>query len=224
MHNIWYNSFIGDGNSSAYATVDKSIPYCPVVFIQKEECVNHATKRISNNLRRFVNEYKGKKLEDGKEIGGKRTLTNARSTLQKTFMESNSRGTGILVHYSSSIEKPLRNDCPKGPKSWCNYQRDKTLARSTYVPLKHPLTEAVVKVLTSLSIALAVRVFLRGVKMHQTRMPMNHSIKFCGLIVRRSILILLRQRLLLYNFVCIFMVLSTHLIRVRKGSGAVWIK
>ena len=88
MHNIWYNSFIGDGNSSAYATVDKSIPNCPMVFIQKEECVNHATKRISSNLRRFVKEYKGEKLEDGKEIGGKRTLTNARSTLQKTFMDA----------------------------------------------------------------------------------------------------------------------------------------
>lgn len=36
----------------------------------------------------------------------------------------------ILGHYSSTIEKPLHNDCPKGPKTWCSYQHDKVLGTS----------------------------------------------------------------------------------------------
>ena len=27
MHNVWYNPFVGDEDSSAYATVDKNRPY-----------------------------------------------------------------------------------------------------------------------------------------------------------------------------------------------------
>ena len=56
-HNVWYNSFIGDEDISAYARVSKNRPYDSVVFIQKE-CAIHVTKRIDSNLRRLT----GKKL------------------------------------------------------------------------------------------------------------------------------------------------------------------
>ena len=52
---------MGDGDSSAYSTVDRERPYSPTVFIKKEECVNHITKRMGTNLRRLIKEYKGKK-------------------------------------------------------------------------------------------------------------------------------------------------------------------
>ena len=65
-HNVQYNPLIGDGNSRAYATVNKSRPYGPVLFIRKEECVNHVTKRIGSNLRRLMKQYKRKTLEDGR--------------------------------------------------------------------------------------------------------------------------------------------------------------
>ena len=48
------------------AVVDKSGPYVPGVFIQKEECVNHVAKQIASNLRRLLKKHKGKKLQDGK--------------------------------------------------------------------------------------------------------------------------------------------------------------
>lgn len=77
MH-VWYNS-------STYTTVNKSRHYNPVVFIHKEECVNHGTNQTRNNLRRLIQEYEGKKLKGGKGIGGKERLTNARVYVAQNF-------------------------------------------------------------------------------------------------------------------------------------------
>ena len=35
-NSIRYNPFIGDGDSSAYSTVDRERPYGPTVFIKKK--------------------------------------------------------------------------------------------------------------------------------------------------------------------------------------------
>ena len=43
-YDIRYNPFIGDDDSSSYSAVDKERPYGAMVFVQKQECVNHATK------------------------------------------------------------------------------------------------------------------------------------------------------------------------------------
>ena len=43
---------------------------------------------MSSNLKKLVKEYKGEKLEDGKEIGGKGILTNARLKLCKLFIDA----------------------------------------------------------------------------------------------------------------------------------------
>ena len=59
-YGIRYIPFIGDGDSSSYSAVDKNRPYGPSVFVDKQECVNHATKRMGTNLRSLVREYKGK--------------------------------------------------------------------------------------------------------------------------------------------------------------------
>ena len=40
------------------------------------ECVGHVQKRLGISLRKSQNDMKGKKLSDGKEILGKRRLTN----------------------------------------------------------------------------------------------------------------------------------------------------
>lgn len=129
MHNIWYNTFTGDENSSTYATVDKSRPYGPVVFIRQEEYINHLTKWVVSNLRRLVKEYDGKKLEDGKGISGKKKLTNAKIDAMQKFYGSAIRDNKVdvlkmsgevrelLGHYSSTIEKHLQSDCLKDSKS-----------------------------------------------------------------------------------------------------------
>ena len=61
-YGIRYNPFIGDGDSSAYSTVDKLRPYGALFFTEKRECVNHVTKRMGTNLRTLVRENKGNKL------------------------------------------------------------------------------------------------------------------------------------------------------------------
>ena len=47
------------------------MPYGPLYLVEKEECVNHITKRMGSNLRELLRSYKGKKLSDGKGLGGK---------------------------------------------------------------------------------------------------------------------------------------------------------
>ena len=36
-YNIRYNAFIGDGNSSAYSTINKEGPYVTMAFVCKEQ-------------------------------------------------------------------------------------------------------------------------------------------------------------------------------------------
>ena len=70
-HNIRYRPYIGDGDSSSYAAVVLDDPYGYKYPVEKEECVNHITKRMGTNLRELLRMYKGKKLSDGKGLGGK---------------------------------------------------------------------------------------------------------------------------------------------------------
>ena len=56
---VRYNPFIGDGDSSAYSMVEKTMPYGPLCTVEKRECVNHVTKRMGTNLRNLLRNYKG---------------------------------------------------------------------------------------------------------------------------------------------------------------------
>ena len=58
-HGLRYIPYIGDGDSSGYSAVDKEKPYGPAVFVPKEECISHITKRMGSNLRKLITEYKG---------------------------------------------------------------------------------------------------------------------------------------------------------------------
>ena len=99
-------------------------------------CVKHVTKRMGTNLRKLVKDLKGKKLEDGKGISGKGRLTIARIDAIQNFYGRtirNNKGNAermsqetwaILKHYSSTLEHPQHENCPKGEMSWCSYQRE----------------------------------------------------------------------------------------------------
>ena len=157
---IRYNPFIGDGDSSAYSTIDRERPYDATVFVRIEECVNHVTKRMETNLRRMVKEYKGKKLEDGKTLSGKGHLTNARIDVIQNFygraIRDNKGNTeqmsneiwAILYHYASTADKPMHTNCQTGHQRWCGYQKDIANGTSTYKLVEHPLSEPIVKLVT----------------------------------------------------------------------------
>ena len=58
-YGLRYRPFIGDGDSSSYALVQKEIPYGPTCFIPKAECTNHVTKRMGTGLRALLKNSKG---------------------------------------------------------------------------------------------------------------------------------------------------------------------
>ena len=55
----------------------------------------------------------------------------------------------ILYHYSSTIEEPKHQYCPKGPNSWCKWQNDLLTPEGerTYRPLKAPISDALFNIL-----------------------------------------------------------------------------
>ena len=56
---LCYIPFIGDGDSSAYSSICVQQPYGPTVYIPKEDCISHVTKRMGTNLRALIRDYKG---------------------------------------------------------------------------------------------------------------------------------------------------------------------
>ena len=61
-------------------------PYREEIDIEKLECVGHVRKRCGTRLRKIINENQGKKLDDGKGIGGAGKLTKKKiATLQNYF-------------------------------------------------------------------------------------------------------------------------------------------
>ena len=55
-----YIPYVGDGDSKSYARVRNAAPYGPAVFIDKEDCIAHVTKRMGSNLRSIITKYKGR--------------------------------------------------------------------------------------------------------------------------------------------------------------------
>ena len=59
LHNIFYDPFIGDGDSSTYQSVVKEAIYGPWKTVRKEECINHVAKRMGCRSRSIVSDFKG---------------------------------------------------------------------------------------------------------------------------------------------------------------------
>ena len=118
--------------------------------------------------------FSGKKLEDGKGIGGKGRLTTVRIDALQNFYgkairdnEGNatamSKAThAILKHYSSTPENPRHEDCPSGNESWCSYNRDLVTGQTTHCPIQDPLPQAVVNAIQPTFDRLGDRHFLAG--------------------------------------------------------------
>ena len=178
------------------------------MFIPKEDCIGHVTKRMETALRKVLTDYKGninssymtnilylvkhyeyglypvkylihikfsgKKLEDGKGIGGKGRLTAVRIDALQNFYgiairdnEGNatamSKAThAILKHYSSTHENPRHEDCPSGNESWCSYNRDLATGQTTHCLIQDPLPQAVVNAIQSTFDRLGDKHFLAG--------------------------------------------------------------
>lgn len=139
-----YVSFIGDGDSSTYQKISKLKPYGEDVQIVKKECVGHVQKRLGTRLRKLKENLKNQKLCDGKPIGGRNRLTDKTiDTLQNYYglaiRQNKNNLDGMkndilagLYHVASTDEHQQHDLCPKGENSWCGWQKDVALKRSTY--------------------------------------------------------------------------------------------
>ena len=146
LYQVRYINYIGVGDTKSFKSVNDMKPYGPDVTIQKIECVDHVQKRMGSHLRALKNEWKGKKLSDGKSLSGKNRLTNMLiNTLVGLVYYGNAirahcnsvedMRQAIWFHKGSTDENPTHVFCPKGIDSWCPYQR--AVHEGTVTEYKH---------------------------------------------------------------------------------------
>lgn len=145
-----------------------------LVVVSHKPCTNHINTTTMRKLLVSKSFCLGKKLDDGKGLGGKGRLTLTRiDTLQNFYgkairdnkgdAKAMSKAThAILKHYSSTPEQPRHEDCPMGKDSWCSYNRDQATGQATHAPIKDPIPDAVVKVLQPTFDRLGSEEFLIG--------------------------------------------------------------
>eukprot|EP00795_Rhopilema_esculentum_P017497 gene17497-9115_t len=126
-----YTIMLCDGDSKAFSAVRELAPYGPDVKIEKEDCINHVSKRMGSALRNLVAESKAQK----QPVSGKGKLTQEKMLkIQNYYGRAIKNHAGdipllkkrimaILLHLSSTDDLPKHAHCPPGSSSWCFWQR-----------------------------------------------------------------------------------------------------
>jgi len=149
-----FTKVISDGDSKTVIALNDAKPYGEGVEIEKHECIGHIKKRCGTRLRAM------KKIPqfdaDGKrvKIGGIGRLTSEKiDKLQEYYGLAIKRNThdlqamkdavmAVPYHSVSSDRDPMHEYCPKGPDSWCKYQRAIALLQFDDLPSHTPLLPA----------------------------------------------------------------------------------
>ena len=130
-HKLRYTAMLCDGDSKAFDAVVAAEPYGPEIKIEKEDCVNHVSKRMGTALRNIVATSKAQK----DSLSGKGKLTQEKITKIQNYygraIKDNANDVellkkrifAILFHLSSSDSNPKHTHCPPGEQSWCFWQR-----------------------------------------------------------------------------------------------------
>lgn len=127
-YGIRYTGFLSDGDSKAYNSVVEMKPYGTNVLIERDECVNHAHKRMGTALL---------KLSKEKHLGGRgpgRLTAKMAEWMQRQYKKAISHNKGdpdgmreavwaCLFHCMSTDDRPLHSRCPIGEESWCFYNK-----------------------------------------------------------------------------------------------------
>ena len=134
-----YITFLSDGDSKAYDAVSALNLYDTSRLIQKEDCINHVSKRMGTALRNLVESSKAQK----KSISGKGKLTKDKiAKIQNYYGRAikdnvpdidicQKRIMAILLHLSSTDIFPKHQQCPPGTNSWCFFQRSLATNKDT---------------------------------------------------------------------------------------------
>ncbi|CAN8029862.1 unnamed protein product [Ixodes persulcatus] len=141
-HRLRYTTMLSDGDSRAFNNLqaDKVYGFVP---IEKEDCVNHVSKRMGTALRNLVQKQKG---EGRPSLGGKGKLTGELITKLTMYYGWALKGhqgdidgmqNAVLAtyyHVTSTDAQPNHSLCPKGQDSWC--KQNKAAAKKQPAP-KH---------------------------------------------------------------------------------------
>ena len=77
-HNLCYTVYIGDGDTNSFAEVREKLKekFGDDYSVTKENRIGHIQKRMGAALSMYKSKNRGRKLSDGKTIGGKGRLTD----------------------------------------------------------------------------------------------------------------------------------------------------
>lgn len=133
-NNLRYTRYVGDGDTNSFKSVLDSKPYGEEKPIEKVECVGHVQKRMGTRLRKLKKNYIGKKLKDGKGIGGANRLTDNQIDQIQVYFGNAIRGNkndvvgmresiwAVFFHKVSTDKIPRHHLCNI---SWCKYLQAK---------------------------------------------------------------------------------------------------
>ena len=152
-HNMRYKFMVSDGDSKTFSAVEDTYDG---VKVEKMDCVGHVQKRMGKHLLKLKSSTKGK-LKDGKTIGGRGRLTEAKikqlqryyglAIRQNVLTKPNPTETevqvavytmkkNIIATLSHNVEAESvaaqHRYCPPGANSWCKWQQDKATGTKTY--------------------------------------------------------------------------------------------
>ena len=127
--NMKYVEFVGDGDSGCFGSVKKACyeKYGDGYVVVKEECVGHVQKRMGTGLREYKRKMRGKKLSDGKTVGGVGRLSEKFCIL--SIILYGQAIWAIYMHMIHDDESSMENQhkCPMGKESWCRFTELKPL-------------------------------------------------------------------------------------------------
>ena len=147
--NMKYVEFVGDGDSGCFGSVKEACyeKYGDGYVVVKEECVGHVQKRMGTGLREYKRKMRGKKLSDGKTVGGVGRLTDKiidkiqnfygqairNNSGDKESMENDIWAIYMhMIHDDESSMENQHNKCPMGKESWCRYNVDLANGTNNY--------------------------------------------------------------------------------------------
>lgn len=189
LYNLRYTRFIGDGDVNSFKKVCEAKPYGDTP-ITKIECVGHVQKRMGTRLRNLKNTMKGRKLEDGKTLGGKGRLTDEEiGKIQQYYGNAIRENKGDLVkmreavwavyfHKRSSDKNPMHHFC----RDWCPFlqaEKANKLHEYHHKGLPECVMDAVKPIFKDLSNTELLRRCLDGYTQNANE-SLNHLIwKYC---------------------------------------------
>ena len=116
-HNLVYDTYIGDGDSSSYKNLVKSDPYNGLTIVRKEECLGHVQKRLKKHLHKKSKTFKGLPEAKADRLAHLYALVIVQHR-GESALEIHEALQVLLLHTEEKHDY-----CPEGSTSWCYFRK-----------------------------------------------------------------------------------------------------